>query len=95
MIKLFNGQSSNGQSATVVSKGALLTFLGYGTWDGASLKVQCRAPGETWIDADSDNLVLTANGIVNLQVAAGVEIRLDLSGVGTSSIDADLVGMVG
>lgn len=55
-----------------------------GTWDGATAKVQMN-DGVGWVDEPSGNLSFTADNRYGF-TAASCKIRINVSGVGTTSL---------
>ena len=87
MTQLFTGQSANGNSSNLTWSGGFGTFVVEGTWGSATAKLQMSPDnGTTWIDVGSD-ATLTADGMVNFQIAPCL-LRVNLSGVTTTSLDA-------
>lgn len=83
--KVFDGQSSTGDSTSYNWPGGIGQFSGFGTWDSASLKMQYSPDdGTTWIDC-SGSLTLTDDGVANFELGP-CDIRASLTVTGTSAI---------
>lgn len=71
--------------------GGKAAFIVWGTWNGATVKLQMSPDGTTWIDVDSTTL--TANGGLPVETPT-VQYRLFMSGAGGStSLSASLIGL--
>ena len=89
--KLLDGAAADGSSdAAGPLNGGTYTVFAYGTFGGATVKVQVSPDGVTFFDLT--DLTFTANGCSNVTLAAGSYIRANLSSVGTTSVDVDLLG---
>ena len=89
---LLTAVSTNSNGTAVQTEGGTMTFAAWGTWDGATVTLQYSPDGgTTWIPVGSDT-TLTANGAANFRVAAGMQIRCVVSGVGTTSVSANANG---
>lgn len=54
-------------------------LMAEGTWSGATLTLQYKSPNGTWLDVDTTNAVLSANGMFGFELPPG-EIRASISG---------------
>ena len=87
MIKLFAAQTANGNSPWVDWPGGAggATFIGDGTWDTATLKLQVSPDGGTTV-IDVTGVSLTADGHKDTPpLGAGVKVRANLASVGGST----------
>lgn len=83
---LFENQTSNGNSSsyTFAIQTGLAQAIMYGTWDGATAKLQFQAnDGSTWIDYDS--VSCTADCSVAFRESISVPIRAVISSAGAST----------
>lgn len=84
---MFSGQTANGQSATVSWTGGSGFYRAWGTFGGATLKLQASFDGVEWFDV----VTHIAKGITHFTLPA-CQLRSDLSAVtGTTSISAAVV----
>lgn len=91
MQQIMTSQTANGASttlpATALADRALKTIFVWGTFDGASVKVEVSANGIDWVDATNDSgavLTFTAKGVSNINVH-GAHIRFNVSSAGAST----------
>lgn len=85
MRTLFSSQTANGQSETITWHGGTGTLVVAGTFDGATVSLQCSPDnGTTWIAVGTDS-TLTAAGVAVFQLSPGNLLRLDLSIAGAST----------
>lgn len=81
---MFSGQTSNGQSATVSWTGGSGFFRVWGTFGGASVRLQASFDGSEWFDI----VAHAAKGISHFTLPS-CALRADLSGAsGTTALSA-------
>jgi|TARA_Y100000034_G_scaffold132026_1_gene194060 hypothetical protein len=87
MIELFAAQTANADSSSFEWPGGAkaATFVGYGTWDTSTLKLQMSPDGgTTWIDVTG--VSLTADGHKDIPpLGSGVLVRANLASVDAST----------
>jgi len=87
MEKLFTDQTANANGTTLNWPGGskAATFVGYGTWDTATLTLEMSPDGgTTWIPVTG--MSLTADGHLDIPpLGSGVKIRAVLASVGAST----------
>lgn len=85
---LLSSVSTDSSGDAAMLTGGVHTFAAWGTWDGATVTLEYSPDGgTTWIAVGSDT-TLTANGVANFQLAAGMYVRATVSSVGTTSVSA-------
>jgi hypothetical protein len=87
----FAAKTTNGAGDDLGWNGGRGSLVARGTWDGATITFSAADSSGAFIDLGSD-AVLTADGIVNFDLPAGFTLRATVSGVGTSSLNAAVVG---
>ena len=85
MEKLFTAQTTNDTSKgnMITATGRELTVQGWGTWDGASLSVYLSVDGTNGVLLN--DLILTADGMVAIQVPSGNKVWATLTNVSGST----------
>jgi len=89
-IELFNAQTTNANGSTVINylSRAEQRLSVFGTFDGASFKLQTQAvDNTTWIDENDSTrtlVTITANENVTLTLPYGISVRGVITGGGGS-----------
>ena len=84
--KLFTDVSINSNSGSFVKPDIdLMTVFAWGTFDGATVKIQFSPDGEEWFDDPIGELNFTSKALRTQRVTAGVHIRATISNAGGSN----------
>ena len=90
---LFTAQAANGNSGAIDWPGGRGNFSAFGTWGGATAKLQWSPDGgTTWLDVDRSGdtyCTLTANGAGGFELPM-CKIRANLAGITTTSVNASV-----
>ena len=78
MYQLFKNATANGQSGTVKTYRERHTVFAWGTWGGATAKLQISPNGIDWFDLTGASF--TANGSATFEIATDVYLRADIAG---------------
>ena len=78
MYQLFKNATANGQSGAVKTYRARHTVFAWGTWGGATAKLQISPNGTDWFDLTGASF--TADGTATFEVATDCYLRADISG---------------
>ena len=95
VIEIFSAETSDGDSSSFEFAGGdqavhvgwspvSMTIVAYGTWDGATLKIQASPDGGT-TKIDITDASFTANGLLNLEVRRGLTYYGNISSAGGST----------
>ena len=87
-MRLFDGETTNATTAAFPGSGGTRTVYCWGTFGGATVKVQLSPDGQEWFDIDE--LTFTAKGAVNA-VFVGSLLRGVISGGSSASINLEIV----
>lgn len=75
--------SADGGTTSVRAQGTVYSIKAYGTWGGGTLTPQVK-DGATWVTLG--DTTLTANGVINVEVDYGADIRANLAGASSPSL---------
>jgi len=84
--KLFDQVAVNADSGSWIKPDTgILTVFAWGTFDGATIKIQFSPDGVEWFDDPTGELIFTNKILRTQYVSVGVHIRAVLSNVGGST----------
>lgn len=86
-MKIFDSETTNATSAAASTSNASLTVYCWGTFGGATVKLQVTPDGSEWFDVD--DLTFTSKGVVNLIYGPG-QVRGVISGGSGASINLEV-----
>lgn len=87
-MDLLSAQSANtdGSQTTTGWGGGSGTVICEGTFDGATVTLQCKAPGSTeWVACGTET-TFTEAGVAEISLAGGYLLRGAVTDVGTTSV---------
>lgn len=89
MNRLFSAEATNTSSGAMRAHRERHTVFAWGTWGGATAKIQFSPDGVQWFDGAS--LSFTANGYATFEVARDTRIRGNIAGGTGASLNVVVV----
>lgn len=85
MQALATAQAADGASSAVTVTDSTACFVAWGTWGGGTFTIQVSPDsGTTWV---ATSVTFSANGYATLQVPNGAQVRGNLAGATTPSLN--------
>jgi len=87
-MDLLSAQTANtaGAQDTTGWNGGAGTVIAEGTFDGATVALECQAPGSTaWVPCGTET-TFTEPGVAEISLAGGFKLRGTVTSVGTTSV---------
>ncbi len=85
MFRIFKNETTNATSEALSSFNGQHTVACWGTFGGATVKLQLSLDGTKWFDID--DLTFTDEGIVNAYLGKDVKVRGVISGGSSASLN--------